>query len=544
MGDSLNNSLLLVTSDVNVVNLVHQIIKNYKLDFAVEIYDKSNLRDDDLNAVAVLLDLDNMTELEKIGVTNKYTLETPLIVLNSSYNDHEMRSLFKNGIYDCLIKPLDEEIVYRLLLKFEAEQSNHTWKTKNDYPQNIMSSLRVNLIYNLLYGNIVNLKEVQDQSQLIGLSSVPNTALAVQIDEFFLINKHKSKEWQDSIRNEIITVYRQFLKELQHEVLAMGTGFDSFAILLSLPLKNNKEEYKKLGKTLAEEARVHIKVNTGYSVTIGIGNFYEDVMDLHTSYQEALYAHKYKFFTGSGEGMVIHIDDVEPFSTEVALVLNQDVSSLVNKLTVADIEGAKENIASLFNYLFSIQKVDPEVLKLQILEISTTFARAAINAGANPKETYSILHEYTTNLHTIENFTQMKNWLEDLIKHLIEMVNNNNNEFTLKSVQEAMKYINKHYSEEITLEKVSKHVYLSTTYLSRIFKRITGTNFIEYVTNLRIEKAKSLLMNLDYTVYQVASEVGYTNSHYFSRVFKSMVGKTPSEYRNSPTDTSVQETPK
>ena len=65
--------------------------------------------------------------------------------------------------------------------------------------------------------------------------------------------------------------------------------------------------------------------------------------------------------------MVIHIDDVEPFSTEVALVLNQDVSSLVNKLTVADIVGAKENIASLFNYLFTIQKADPEILKLQIL---------------------------------------------------------------------------------------------------------------------------------------------------------------------------------
>ncbi|MFK2826678.1 helix-turn-helix domain-containing protein [Bacillus sp. B190/17] len=536
----MGNLLLLATHDLDIINLFHQINNDFKFGFTIEIRDNKTFLKEDLsvneNIAAVLLDFDEMTKVAQDVVCDqlkKKHLALPLIVLKSGYDDHEMRALFKNGVFDCLSKPLEKEVVYQLLqeLKKEVRHSIQINQQKKDDPLQIMSSLRLSLIYNLLYGNIQNPKDIWEQCQLVGLSAVPNIAVNVQIDEFFAVNKNKSKQLQDSIRNEIIAIARLSLKKELDEVLAMGTGADKFAILFSLPFQNSQAEYKKLAKRIAEETKASIKESTGYSVTIGIGNHCEDVRDLYVSYQEALYAQKYKFF--GGKDTVIHIDDVEPFTNEVYLLRNQDVSTLASKLMVADIAAVKENMANLFNELFAKQKVDPEVLKLQISEISTVLARAAVDGGANLKEVHSILLEYTKDLNTIENLAEMEQWLENMIYRFTDLVFNNKNEYSLKSVQKAMDYIEKHYLEHITLEKVSSYVHLSPTYFSRLFKSATGTNFVEYITHLRIEKAKTLLMDLNYTVYQIAFEVGYSNSHYFSRVFKTIVGKTPSEYRNS-----------
>ncbi|MBI0576158.1 helix-turn-helix domain-containing protein [Neobacillus cucumis] len=536
----MENLILLATDDKHVINLFHQINKEYKFGFLIEAVDKKYLLKEDLSfklgTIAVLLDLDEMMKLTKDVVLQqlaKKKITIPLVVVKSRYDDLEMRSLFKNGVFDCLSKPFDEEVVYRLLqeLKVEAQLSDQMMQQRNEDPHNIMSSVRLGLIYNLLYGNIKNSREIWDQSQLVGLSTMPNTAMSLQIDEFFLKNKEKSKQWQDFVRNEIITVTRQFFMKKLDECLAMGTAADKFAILLSFPFFDDHVGFKQYAKKISEEAKTYIKENTGYSVTIGIGNYYKDVRNLHLSYQEAQTALKHKFFLG--KDLVIPHDDVVPFTNEFVLLPNQDVSTLASKLMVADNIAVSDNMKNLLDRLFSLQNVDPEVLKLQLSEISTMLARAAINGGANEKEIHFILSEYTSSLNFIENLVQLEQWIRNLIHRFIDLVSTKNNDHTLKSIQKAMEYIEQHYLEQITLEKVSSHVHLSPTYFSRIFKSATGTNFVEYITYLRIEKAKELLKDLNYTVYQIAFEVGYSNSHYFSRVFKTLVGKTPSEYRNS-----------
>ncbi|OCA82067.1 helix-turn-helix domain-containing protein [Pseudobacillus wudalianchiensis] len=535
----MRNLLILATHDLNIINLVHQLNNDFKFGFTVEVRDNRTFLKEGLalkNIAAVFLDVDEITTKTEEFVCRQFKKNNPalpLVIMKSHYHNNEVRNLFKNGVFDCLSKPLEKEIVYQLLqeLKKSVQQSIQIHRQKQDDPLQIMSSLRLSVIYNLLYGNIQNPKDIWDQCQLVGLSAVPNIAMTVQIDEFFALNKDKSKQLQDSIRNEIITITRLFLKGELDEVLAMGTGADKFAILFSLPLLSSKAEYKQRAKSLAEKTKEYIKESTGYSVTIGIGNHCEDVRSLYVSYQEALYAQKYKFF--GKKDTVIHIDDVEPFTNEVYLLQNQDVATLASKLMVADIAALKENMKNLFNELFSKQKVDPEVLKLQISEISTVLARAAINGGASMKEIHSILLDYTKDLNTIENLAEMEQWLENMIYRFTDLVFSKKNEYSLKSVQRAMAYIEKEYLNPITLEDVANYVHLSPTYFSRLFKSATGKNFVEYITYLRIEKAKALLMDLNYTVYQIASEVGYSNSHYFSRVFKTIVGKTPSDYRNS-----------
>lgn len=89
-----------------------------------------------------------------------------------------------------------------------------------------------------------------------------------------------------------------------------------------------------------------------------------------------------------------------------------------------------------------------------------------------------------------------------------------------------------HAMKELSLEKAAREAGLSPYYFSRLFKRETGDTFIDYVTKIRIEKAKQLVRDPKRSMKEVCFEVGYRDPAYFTRVFKKMVGCTPSQYRS------------
>ncbi|WP_235815110.1 response regulator [Neobacillus vireti] len=100
-------------------------------------------------------------------------------------------------------------------------------------------------------------------------------------------------------------------------------------------------------------------------------------------------------------------------------------------------------------------------------------------------------------------------------------------------IQELLEYINSHYHEQISLQNFSAAFYISDSYLSRIFKQYTGQNFIDYVTKLRIEKAKELLLYSSLKTNEISHSIGYADSRYFSQIFKKLTGYTPSEFKQT-----------
>ncbi|MDO4275195.1 MAG: response regulator [Eubacteriales bacterium] len=100
-------------------------------------------------------------------------------------------------------------------------------------------------------------------------------------------------------------------------------------------------------------------------------------------------------------------------------------------------------------------------------------------------------------------------------------------------IEEAIAYIEKNYSKKITLRSISDALYISPNYLCRLFKQHTGKNLMEYVTNYRMDMAKSFLKDVHYKVSQVAELAGYHDTRYFSSSFKKYTGMTPLEYRNT-----------
>lgn len=125
--------------------------------------------------------------------------------------------------------------------------------------------------------------------------------------------------------------------------------------------------------------------------------------------------------------------------------------------------------------------------------------------------------------------------LEQYLAFVKESLLSKNEKIDSKVIKVLLEYIDKHYFKEISLQDLSREVYLHPVYLSKVFKQEVGKNFVDYLTEVRIQKARIFLKDVSLKVNDVCSMVGYQSSKHFSKQFKRLTGVTPTEYRNSNT---------
>ena len=101
------------------------------------------------------------------------------------------------------------------------------------------------------------------------------------------------------------------------------------------------------------------------------------------------------------------------------------------------------------------------------------------------------------------------------------------------TVTRAKKYIQENFMNEISLDDVSREVNVSPYYFSKLFKEEVGENFIDYLTDLRISRAKLMLKDETLTIREAGARAGYADQNYFSRIFKKQTGMTPRQYRET-----------
>lgn len=98
-------------------------------------------------------------------------------------------------------------------------------------------------------------------------------------------------------------------------------------------------------------------------------------------------------------------------------------------------------------------------------------------------------------------------------------------------IAKAKRFIEEHHSEDLSLGRVATAVHASLFYFCKLFKKVTGVNFTEYVSRVRVEKSKNLLINPNLRVSEIAFEAGFQSLTHFNRVFKNVVGESPTNYR-------------
>ncbi len=121
--------------------------------------------------------------------------------------------------------------------------------------------------------------------------------------------------------------------------------------------------------------------------------------------------------------------------------------------------------------------------------------------------------------------------LEELQKTWLEQIRRKRENDTLRPVRLAKQYIRNHFSEQITMEEVSSVAGLSTAYFSVLFKKAEGEGFARYLIHVRMEAAKTLLRESQYTVAEICRKVGYNDLKHFTRTFEKVTGVKPATYR-------------
>ena len=125
-----------------------------------------------------------------------------------------------------------------------------------------------------------------------------------------------------------------------------------------------------------------------------------------------------------------------------------------------------------------------------------------------------------------------KMYLKEQFQAAIEARNSVSNDRYGSVIQSAKEYIEKNFSNgELSLNRIAAHIGVSPSYFSSIFKQVTGTTFVEYLTKVRIDKACELLRCTNSRTAEIGEQVGYSDPHYFSATFKKVMGQSPKDYR-------------
>ena len=273
-------------------------------------------------------------------------------------------------------------------------------------------------------------------------------------------------------------------------------------------------------KNLLGVEKVHIVISHG-----GIIHSASRFMQAFTDAKAALYQ---RIYAGTDRIIVYHAKDPQAFLEQVyPKSFCEDVMSAV-----------REENGKRINQLFCRLK---ENIQKQKLEDGYFLWLAAIDWGKfflnntvkvrTQLDVYEEEKKYRKELLGCYNPKMVFKCMENKAQYIMDQFEKRRQMKDLKPIHLAKVYIEENYAKPITLEEISAFVGLSHAYLSGLFKKETGRNFTEYLSVIRVEKAKDLLKDSDRTVADIAARVGYIDDKYFSRVFKKYTSLTPGEYR-------------
>lgn len=200
---------------------------------------------------------------------------------------------------------------------------------------------------------------------------------------------------------------------------------------------------------------------------------------------------------------------------------------------MGDRNKAKNIINRFLNEIFSFASGDLEIIKAKLYEFCAFLSRSAVEAGAPLASLTDIIKKNSKLLLDNTDFPDLCRGTVEILDDFLDVVyKSRGKKNTSEHLAKAIRFINAHYAEDINLDSLAQEVFVSTYYLSHLFRREMGVTFSDYLAKVRVEKAKALLME-GVSVESTSERVGYNDSNYFIKIFKKYVGVTPAKYRKS-----------
>jgi two-component system response regulator YesN len=204
---------------------------------------------------------------------------------------------------------------------------------------------------------------------------------------------------------------------------------------------------------------------------------------------------------------------------------------LMGKVKIGDRTGAKEILNSILGTILFQNAGDLGVLKARLLELLSILSRSAVEGGVDINVILEKNIGYVNKVMQINDQGDLCAWISTALNEFIELVYSSQDARKVTQISGAINYIDANYDKAITLAEIARASHLSASRLAHVFREQMGMTLIDYVTNVRIERAKELLLSTEQSCTEICFEVGYNNQSYFTRTFKELVGMTPRQFR-------------
>lgn len=222
------------------------------------------------------------------------------------------------------------------------------------------------------------------------------------------------------------------------------------------------------------------------------------------------------------ETKLLDAEEIYPYELECQLIA---------KVKIGDRTGAKEILNSLLGKIMFHNPGNINLLKARLVELLSVLSRAAAQGGVPINNLLNKNLDYINKVMTIETQEDICVWISHALDDFIESVYSSQDARKMSQLKPAIEYMQYNYAQPLTLADIAKAAHLSVSRMAHLFKEEMGVTIVDYLTNLRINHAKRMLMTSDSNCTRICYEVGYNNQSYFTRVFKQVAGLTPRQFR-------------
>ncbi|QGQ98205.1 response regulator [Paenibacillus psychroresistens] len=337
-------------------------------------------------------------------------------------------------------------------------------------------------------------------SSLIHLLEDPNAENQLKLQDE--LKKYDIKDWNTAGIVVVVSVGSESLPDIYERVIKLKIGTSKTAYLL------NSRQSEALRRKWTDELPIGV-------MGIGVSEKITDLKEIKIAIANAdLLAHQ--FFvtreTGAYYPQAFKYNELNQQMMEMSHAVRDRDNKAVNRIF--------EHIEVLFKEkALTIQHA------FQVYNMTVSFL---FKLG----QTENILYSYEQLLQSYKHVFDMLDELRSLAKRYLQASDSHSLETKNQAFNSILQFVTLNFREDISLQNLSDQFFMNPSYISQLFKKEVGETFTAYIAKLRINYACELLDKDESSVHEIAEKIGYHDYFYFTRLFKKITGKTPSQYRN------------
>lgn len=449
-------------------------------------------------------------------LSEKYP-EKRLIII-SGYKDFEYtRHAISAKAVDYILKPFSKEEIQKTVLKAVKQIADkHAIQNRIDLSESEKELARyeydIQMLKNVILGYHVASTTISS-SQLKFIEKTHDLVLITIRSSAPLI--------EESLQNFLLeNGFGDLAIYLQH-IHCNNLGF----LILFIPEKA-AISVNDLCKQVVNSLSAHLST-LNIDTFFGISSVYSDLKSLNNAFGEAVTAlnsreicsnQQYTFFSYvSNEPLSMNWDKYEEFLFRIESGMSEQVKTLLD---------------DLFDYFKNLKHCTLSDVKYYCFQLADN-AKLIMSEYLEQVNTTTVSASMQNILNSMFSLVEIKQYYGQFFANITEILKSKSVYASNDIIEKMQIYARRNYYKNLNVEFLSSLFYMNRSYCSHLFKEKTGENFVDFVNQIRIEKAKNLLRNTDKKMYQISKSVGYDNVKYFFRIFKKLEGLTPAQYRKA-----------